>query len=291
MKIEKLFRLFVLVFALALPLALFADEAKKDQKESPAAELKADSCPESVLSCIMSSPECSIFARAIHDSGLEDVLASAKECTIFAPTNKAFEGWDKKDLDDLFGCKAALSALVLNHVCPKSLSPELLKKLKEAACCCNPEDCEKMMDKEMFKKAKECCPQLCEKMKKLHKVCTPDGRPCLGSGKLCHSVKAYPTGIVKCNNGYVYTINKVQVPRGLRVYRELQKEQAENDQAVPVVVVEEVQISAEAVPVANPPQGDQPQGNPVKEDSSKSTSQPSNPSSDEKTPPVNSKKK
>lgn len=285
MKIENLFRPFVLVFALALPIALFADDAKKDQKESSAdssADLKVDSCPESTLACIMSSPECSIFARAVHDSGLEKMLASAKECTIFAPTNKAFEGWDKKDLDDLFSCKAALSALVLNHVCPKSLSPELLKKLKEAASFCNAEDGEKMMDKESFKKAKECCAQLCEKMKKMHKICAPDGKPCLGSGKLCNSVKAYPTGIVQCNNGYVYTINKVQIPRGLRVYREFQKEQADQaDQGDPVIVVEEVQISAEAVPAQNQPQGNQPQGNQPQMDQS----------AGENSTPVNKEKK
>lgn len=247
----------VVLFAALISVPLInADEKKADtpiQKAEMAApdDQKVNECAESTLSCIMSCPECSIFAKAVHESGLEEKIAAAKELTVFVPTNKAFENWSKQDLDDLFKCKAALSALVLNHLCPKTLSPEKLKEIKKAILCCNMKDAEKMIGKEHAEKAADCCKQMKEKHRMLHQVCDKDGKPCCGSGGICHSVKKYPSGIVKCNNGYVYAINKVQVPRGLRVYRELQAEQQAED-AEPVVVVEEVEISATAVPENTP---------------------------------------
>lgn len=236
-----------------------ADTSIQQSEMAASTDTKVDQCAESTLSCLMSCPECSIFAKAVHESGLEDKIAAAKNLTIFVPTNKAFESWSKQDLDELFQCKAALSALVLNHICPKSLSPEKLRQLKKAILCCNLKDAEELIGKEHAQKAAECCKQMKEKHKMMHKVCDKDGRPCLGSGCLCHSVKKYPTAIVKCNNGYVYAINKVQVPRGLKVYRELTAdENAEN--AEPVVVVEEVEISATAIP-ENAPNASAPAGN------------------------------
>lgn len=245
----------VVLFSAVLAVPMIHAEEKvntpiQQAETSVSTDRKVDQCAESTLSCLMSCPECSIFAKAVHESGLEDKIAAAKNLTIFVPTNKAFESWSKQDLDELFKCKAALSALVLNHLCPKSLSPEKLLAIKKAALCCHLKDAEELIGKERAQQAAECCKQMKEKHKMMHKVCDKDGKPCLGSGCLCDSVKKYPTAIVQCNNGYVYAINKVQVPRGLKVYRELTAEEnAENaENAEPAVVVEEVEISASVIP-------------------------------------------
>ncbi len=265
MKTLKTLPTLVIALAATIPSFGFADDSTNtNSTTAPVAttpsttEIKQAKVDESALSCVMSCPECSIFAKAIHESGLENALAQAKECTIFVPTNKAFEGWDQEELKQLFSCKPALAALVLNHVCSRSLSPEKLKEFKEMALSCNQEDAGSMTSPEKMAKIKDCCEQMRQKMKVKQIVACSDGKPCLGSGTLCNSVTQYPDGIIKCNNGYVYAINKVQIPRGLRVYRELQKkdvdqnsDQTQNQQDNPVLVVEQVEVTAEAVPDNN----------------------------------------
>ena len=254
----KTAKLYCITLTLALTLVsaatLRADDDKNAQNASDKVAKTAETCDMkappvedfagTTLSYVMSNKQCSIFAKAIHESGLEDMLANATTCTIFAPSDKAFEKWSKEDMDALFACPAALGALVLNHVCPKSVSPEQIKE------CCHKmktefrDECMKIFGKEN----KEKCEQLCKAMKQKlaakirEKMSDGDKDPATESGA-DPIAKAMPTAIAKCNNGYVYIIDKVRVPRGLRIYKKLKAVQA-----APVVMIETVEISGEFVP-------------------------------------------
>lgn len=184
----------------------------------------------STLSCVMQCPECAVFSRAIHDSGLEELIGGARRVTIFAPTDEAFARWPRESLEQLFDCKPALAALVLNHVCPESLSPAELTKLQRLACCCNYESCVKFCGKKRADELARHCDAIADKTKDRQKVCDQNGGVGLGDGALC-AAASFPAPVVRCVNGYVYPIDRVQVPRGLKVYQALksQEEQVEAD--------------------------------------------------------------
>ncbi|MDD3585683.1 MAG: fasciclin domain-containing protein [Thermoguttaceae bacterium] len=253
----KTAKLFCIALTVALTLvsisSLRADDDKNGNSSSDKAktaaicDMKAPPVEDfagTTLSYVMSNKDCSIFAKAIHKSGLEDMLANATACTIFAPSDKAFEKWSKEDMDTLFACPAALGALVLNHVCPKSVSPEQIKE------CCQKmkaefrEECTKIFGKENQDK----CDQLCKAMKqklaaKIREKMSDGIKDPAAESEAEPIVKAMPTAIAKCNNGYVYVIDKVRIPRGLRIYNKLKAVQAS-----PVVMIETVEISGTFVP-------------------------------------------
>jgi len=192
----------------------------------------------STLACVMECPKCSIFARAIHEAELENLLAQLKDCTIFVPTDDAFEHWTPDMMEALFSCKPALTALVLNHVCLDTLSPEDLANAAGVLCCCNYEDCAKMCGRAKAEHCSEFCPKMKEMKKCKQKVQDENGSPCLGSGKLCGLLPPFPNAVIRCKNGFVYAIDEVQIPHSLRVYCELRKMAA----PVPVAELEEVEM-------------------------------------------------
>ncbi|MDO5554536.1 MAG: fasciclin domain-containing protein [Planctomycetia bacterium] len=220
-----------------------------DKSNNAVGDVKeGDSCPVlpkvenfsgSTLACVMGCKECAIFAKAIHDSGIENMLADAAECTIFVPDDKAFADWSQADKDALFSCPSAMSVLVLNHVCPSNMSPEDLCKLCKEKLDNFCKDAEEAFGKENAEKCKEFC---CKAMKKLHHHGwggSEDGVASRTEGE-CPREKALPSKILKCDNGYVYVINKVQVPRVLKVYKKLAAAQE-----APAVMVEEISVSVE----------------------------------------------
>ena len=181
----------------------------------------------STLSCVMQCPECAVFSRAIHESGLEELIGGARRITIFAPTDEAFARWPQESLEQLFDCKPALAAIVLNHICPESLSPAELTKLQRLACCCNYDACVKYCGKARADELALHCDAIADKTKEQQEVCDRNGGVGLGDGDLC-AAASFPAPVVRCVNGYVYPIDRVQVPRGLKVYQALksQEEQA-----------------------------------------------------------------
>ena len=181
----------------------------------------------STLSCVMQCPECAVFSRAIHESGLEELIGGARRVTIFAPTDEAFARWPQESLEQLFDCQPALAAIVLNHICPESLSPAELTKLQRLACCCNYDSCVKYCGKKRADELALHCDAIADKTKEQQEVCDRNGGVGLGDGALC-AAASFPAPVVRCVNGYVYPIDRVQVPRGLKVYQALksQEEQA-----------------------------------------------------------------
>ncbi|MFJ2034026.1 fasciclin domain-containing protein [Streptosporangium sp. NPDC087985] len=71
---------------------------------------------EPVGTALSSNPELSILAKAVHKAGLTDTLNSAKDLTVFAPTDKAFAKIPGKTLDKILGDKAQLTKVLQNHV-------------------------------------------------------------------------------------------------------------------------------------------------------------------------------
>jgi uncharacterized surface protein with fasciclin (FAS1) repeats len=201
------------------------DEAKNDVAKTPV-KPRMYNYNASTLSCVMQCPECSIFSRAIHESGLEELIGGARRITIFAPTDGAFAHWPQESLDQLFDCQPALAAIVLNHICPESLSPAELTKLQRLACCCNYDDCVKYCGKKRADELALHCDAIADKTKEQQEVCDRNGGVGLGDGALCAA--SFPAPVVRCVNGYVYPIDRVQIPRGLKVYQALksQEEQA-----------------------------------------------------------------
>ena len=217
----------------------------------------------STLSCVMQCPECAVFSRAIHESGLEELIGGARRITIFAPTDEAFARWPQESLEQLFDCQPALAAIVLNHICPESLSPAELTKLQRLACCCNYDDCVKYCGKQRADELALHCDAIADKTKEQQEVCDRAGGVGLGDGDLCAA--SFPAPVVRCVNGYVYPIDRVQVPRGLKVYQALksQEEQAE-EEALEFELVE-ILIPTETLQ----PQADETKDNEMKKDEEK----------------------
>ena len=200
------------------------DEAKADAAKTPV-KPRMYNYNASALSCVMQCPECAVFSRAIHESGLEELIGGARRVTVFAPTDEAFAHWPQEALEQLFDCQPALAAIVLNHICPESLSPAELTKLQRLACCCNYDDCVKYCGKKRADELALHCDAIADKTKERQEVCDRNGGVGLGDGALCAA--SFPAPVVRCVNGYVYPIDRVQIPRGLKVYQALKSQEEE----------------------------------------------------------------
>ncbi|WP_433477382.1 fasciclin domain-containing protein [Spirillospora sp. CA-142024] len=69
------------------------------------------------------NPMLSKLADAIEKAGLTGTLDSAKDITVFAPANKAFEKIPKNRLDKLLADKKTLASILNYHVIGKRISP------------------------------------------------------------------------------------------------------------------------------------------------------------------------
>ncbi|WP_042378251.1 fasciclin domain-containing protein [Streptacidiphilus melanogenes] len=72
------------------------------------------------------NPALSTLVTAVEKAGLTDTLNSAKDITVFAPTNDAFAKIPKATLDSVLNDKAELTKILTYHVAPGRLSPSAL---------------------------------------------------------------------------------------------------------------------------------------------------------------------
>ncbi|MEV4749196.1 fasciclin domain-containing protein [Streptosporangium sp. NPDC049248] len=77
-----------------------------------------------VATAIASSPDLSTLSKAIEQAGLAEKLNSAKDITVFAPTNAAFDKIPKEKLDKLLGDKEKLTKLLGYHVVEGKKTPQ-----------------------------------------------------------------------------------------------------------------------------------------------------------------------
>ncbi|PYC76273.1 fasciclin [Streptomyces tateyamensis] len=79
-----------------------------------------------VATAASNNPLLSTLVTAVKAAGLVDTLNSAKDITVFAPTNDAFAKLPKADLDKVLADKALLTKILTYHVSPSRLSPDAL---------------------------------------------------------------------------------------------------------------------------------------------------------------------
>lgn len=72
------------------------------------------------------NPVLSTLVTAVGAAGLGDTLNSAKDITVFAPTNDAFAKIPKATLDSVLNNKAELTKVLTYHVVPGQLTPSQL---------------------------------------------------------------------------------------------------------------------------------------------------------------------
>ena len=80
-----------------------------------------------VATAASNNPLLSTLVTAVGKAGLGETLNSAKDITVFAPTNDAFAALDKATLDKAMGDpKGLLTTVLTNHVVEGRLTPDLL---------------------------------------------------------------------------------------------------------------------------------------------------------------------
>ncbi|MFD7594158.1 fasciclin domain-containing protein [Kitasatospora sp. NPDC059812] len=79
-----------------------------------------------VATAASNNPLLSTLVTAVKQAGLVDTLNSAKNITVFAPTNDAFAKLPKKDLDAVLADKDKLTKILTYHVVPQRLAPAAL---------------------------------------------------------------------------------------------------------------------------------------------------------------------
>ncbi|MFJ1706286.1 fasciclin domain-containing protein [Kitasatospora sp. NPDC088346] len=79
-----------------------------------------------VATAASNNPQLSTLTSAITKADLVDTLNSAKDVTVFAPTDDAFRKLPQKTLDALLADKGRLTALLTYHVLPTRLDATAL---------------------------------------------------------------------------------------------------------------------------------------------------------------------
>lgn len=80
-----------------------------------------------VATAASNNPELSTLVSAVKKAGLVDTLNSAKNITVFAPTNDAFKKIPKADLDKVMSDKKMLSKVLTYHVVGQPLDKSQLQ--------------------------------------------------------------------------------------------------------------------------------------------------------------------
>ncbi|WP_406388785.1 fasciclin domain-containing protein [Streptomyces sp. NBC_00211] len=80
-----------------------------------------------VATAASNNPALSTLVAAVKQAGLVDTLNSAKDITVFAPTNDAFAKIPKADLDKVLADKATLTKILTYHVVGQKLAPQQLE--------------------------------------------------------------------------------------------------------------------------------------------------------------------
>jgi uncharacterized surface protein with fasciclin (FAS1) repeats len=81
---------------------------------------------EPVATAASGNPVLSTLVGAVKEANLVDSLNSAKDITVFAPANSAFDKIPQADLQKVLADKATLTKVLTYHVVPGRLSPEQL---------------------------------------------------------------------------------------------------------------------------------------------------------------------
>ncbi len=79
-----------------------------------------------VATAASNNPLLSTLVTAVKAAGLVDTLNSARNVTVFAPTNDAFAKLPKETLDKVLADKAVLTKILTYHVTPDGLAPAAL---------------------------------------------------------------------------------------------------------------------------------------------------------------------
>ena len=80
-----------------------------------------------VATAASNNPVLSQLVGAVKEAGLVDTLNSAKDITVFAPTNDAFKAVPKATMDAAMkDPKGLLTKVLTNHVVPGKLTPDQL---------------------------------------------------------------------------------------------------------------------------------------------------------------------
>ena len=80
-----------------------------------------------VATAASNNPLLSTLVTAVTEAGLGETLNTAKDITVFAPTNDAFAALDKATLDKAMADpKGLLTTVLTNHVVEGRLTPEML---------------------------------------------------------------------------------------------------------------------------------------------------------------------
>ena len=82
---------------------------------------------DAVATAASNNPLLSTLVTAVGKAGLGETLNSAKDITVFAPTNDAFAALDKATMDQAMGDpKGLLTTVLTNHVVEGRLTPDML---------------------------------------------------------------------------------------------------------------------------------------------------------------------
>jgi uncharacterized surface protein with fasciclin (FAS1) repeats len=81
---------------------------------------------EPVATAASGNPVLSTLVGAVNKANLVDSLNSAKDITVFAPANSAFDKIPQRDLQKVLADKATLTKVLTYHVVPGRLSPDQL---------------------------------------------------------------------------------------------------------------------------------------------------------------------
>ncbi|MEV0277463.1 fasciclin domain-containing protein [Streptomyces sp. NPDC050610] len=79
-----------------------------------------------VATAASNNPALSTLVAAVKKAGLVDTLNSAKDITVFAPTNDAFKKIPKAQLDKVLADKALLTKILTGHVVGETIAPAQL---------------------------------------------------------------------------------------------------------------------------------------------------------------------
>ena len=80
-----------------------------------------------VATAASNNPVLSTLVTAVGEAGLGETLNTAKDITVFAPTNDAFAALDKATLDKAMADpKGLLTTVLTNHVVEGRLSPDMV---------------------------------------------------------------------------------------------------------------------------------------------------------------------
>jgi len=140
MTITRLQRTAAAAAALAFPasMAFFAPSAQAEAPAEPFGPACASVPKEGagslegmakdpVATAASNNPELSTLVSAVEKAGLVDTLNNAKNITVFAPTNEAFEKIPEADLNALLNDKEELTKVLTYHVVGEKLTTQQLE--------------------------------------------------------------------------------------------------------------------------------------------------------------------